>query len=267
MKIKKILGFLSVGLLALLNFSCEDVIDLTVNDADAALVIEGNVTNVNTTQTVKISKSVSISDKSKFNGVSGAVVTITDSENRIYILSEQPQSPGVYVNSNMRGRPLLTYFLKVINGGKEYKATSVMPAVVKLDSLGIVTTVFFNEKSQSVEAIYQDPLGTTNYYRFLLTINNVLSKNIYTNSDKFNDGKVATAELGDLDKDIEINDVVKVEMQCIDQNIYRYFEGLDQNENRGGASTTPANPVSNISNGALGYFSAHTVQTGTVKLN
>jgi len=28
MKIKKILGFLSVGLLALLNFSCEDVIDL-----------------------------------------------------------------------------------------------------------------------------------------------------------------------------------------------------------------------------------------------
>lgn len=264
MKIFKIMGLI---LLALFNFSCEDVINIKLNDPEAVLVIEGNVINNTSTQTVKVSKTVSISDSSKFKAVSGAQVTITDSDNKVFILREQLQYPGIYVTANLRGKPLQTYSLKVISGGKEYTGASVMPMPVSLDSLGISTVYFRDEKRQLIEALYKDPPLVPNYYRFVLSLNNVRLKGIYTYSDVFNDGKGVTAELGDLDLEIKSNDVVRVEMQCIDKQTYRYFEGIYQNKNRGGASTTPANPVSNISNGALGYFSAHTVQLGTVKLN
>jgi hypothetical protein len=45
----------------------------------------------------------------------------------------------------------------------------------------------------------------------------------------------------------------------VDENIYNYFYELSNvTATAGIQSTTPANPTSNISNGALGYFSAHT---------
>jgi hypothetical protein len=52
-------------------------------------------------------------------------------------------------------------------------------------------------------------------------------------------------------------------MRCIDKGAYDYFYSLDQITSTNGNSATPANPVSNISGGALGYFSAHTVRKAT----
>jgi hypothetical protein len=51
--------------------------------------------------------------------------------------------------------------------------------------------------------------------------------------------------------------VVNIEMQCIDKNVYDYFFAIASVIQ--GQSATPANPVNNISGGALGYFSACTV--------
>jgi hypothetical protein len=58
------------------------------------------------------------------------------------------------------------------------------------------------------------------------------------------------------------NDVIKVAMQDIDKAAYNYFFGLNENLNQ--SSATPANPTSNISNGALGYFKGHTSQVKTI---
>jgi hypothetical protein len=50
-------------------------------------------------------------------------------------------------------------------------------------------------------------------------------------------------------------------MYCIDRNIYNYFFSLLQvSAGNGGFQTaSPDNPVTNITGGALGYFSAHTI--------
>jgi hypothetical protein len=50
-------------------------------------------------------------------------------------------------------------------------------------------------------------------------------------------------------------------MYCIDKNVYNYFFSLLQvtGNNGGFQSASPDNPITNISGGALGYFSAHTV--------
>ncbi len=56
------------------------------------------------------------------------------------------------------------------------------------------------------------------------------------------------------------NDTVLLKMYCVDKNIYNYFFTLAAvTGNNNFRSASPANPNSNISNGALGYFSAHTI--------
>lgn len=53
-------------------------------------------------------------------------------------------------------------------------------------------------------------------------------------------------------------------MQCIDEAIYDYLLGLSENMNQ--PSATPTNPVSNISNNALGYFKAQTSSKKTINV-
>ena len=265
-KLRSVYTCLIIALAGFLNMACEDIIDVKLDNAQPVLVIEGNISNATNIQSIKISRTQNIGDASKFIGVPNAAVTVTDSEGRLFKFSQDPQFPGLYLSTGVRPRILLTYNLRVEVDGKAYTSSSTMPAEVNLDSIGIITDKFFNQENKTIAAVYNDPQGIPNYYRFILYVNKIASKGVFVFSDKFNDGKEITAELRNQEVELKQNDIVKVEMQTIDKNVYKYFEGLDQNESRGGASTTPANPVSNISNGALGYFSAHTAQSGTVRI-
>ena len=260
--IKKLERFILLLLTVLAFASCEKVIDVDLKDAEPVIVIEGFVTNRADSQYVNIHRSVPFGQSNVFPGVTGAIVTIADNRGRIVTLRER--RPGYYMARNFVGRIGYTYSLKVLADGKEYLAKSTMPEQVEIDSLGVSVTTFLGEEQKSILAMYQDPGNVKNYYRFTLSINGVPSKNIFTFDDNFNNGKQVTRELLDFDLDAESGDLAEIELQCVDPVVYRYWQGLDQNENRGGASSTPANPVSNISNGALGYFSAHTRQREVV---
>ena len=98
----------------------------------------------------------------------------------------------------------------------------------------------------------------------VLSINKVSSKNIYIYTDEFDEGRLTYKQLRDFDRNPVSGDTIDIEMQGIDKNIYHYWDGLDQNQSTGATLTIPANPVSNISNKALGYFSAHTSQRRSI---
>ncbi|RYE11504.1 MAG: DUF4249 domain-containing protein [Sphingobacteriaceae bacterium] len=249
--------YFSVLLSAMLLLSCKNVIEIDFKNAAQQLVIEGNVTNGSNTQMVKISKSVAITDASNFPAVSGAAVTISSNGN-IYPLKEV--SAGNYSITGLRGQPGKTYQLHVSYNGQTYTAASAMPKQVRLDSVSLDITSIVGKEFKTISVAYTDPAAETNYYRFILTVNNKTSANYFIYTDQLTNGRPVNRNLRDNDLNLEKGDLALIEMQCIDSSIYQYWNGLSQNQNRGGASTTPANPVSNISNGALGYFSAHTVQ-------
>jgi hypothetical protein len=49
-------------------------------------------------------------------------------------------------------------------------------------------------------------------------------------------------------------------MLCLDEAIYKYWYSLRSGGGDGtGSTAAPANPLTNIKGGALGYFSAHTI--------
>ncbi|MVN21874.1 DUF4249 domain-containing protein [Mucilaginibacter arboris] len=250
--------FCTLLVFAMLLLSCKKVINIDFKDAGSLLVIEGSVTNQGNTQTVKLSKSVAVTDPNNFPAVSGATVTIASSDGKTYKLLEQ--TAGTYITNTLKGQPTKTYQLTVVTGNKTYTAISTMPNPVKLDSIGLNLVSVLNKDYIYPEVYYQDPAGIANYYHFTLAVNNVKSNNIFVYNDDLTDGRKVSHQLRDNDLELVSGKLISIEMQCIDKNIYNYWNGLDQNQNRGGASTTPANPPSNISNGALGNFSAYTVQ-------
>ncbi len=234
--------------------SCEKVIDIPLKDSGPLLVIEGNIDNQGLVSEVLLSESTPFSFSGEKIPVSGATVSIQEDSKSPMSLAEQEL--GRYTLSNFQGKPGSTYFLKVLVDGKEYDAKSIMPHPVELDSIGTISTTVFTETIKSVAVIYRDPEDVKNYYRFTVSIDQVKNGTYWVFNDRFTNGNVVTQTLSDLSNKLSTGDFVTVEMQSIDSAVYRYWNSL---KNQSPGASVPSNPVSNISNDALGYFSAHTI--------
>src|SRR5665213_20983 len=259
MKHAKNKSFLIIFFFMLLCFGCKKVIQVDIKNTSPQIVITGMVTNEPGPYTVTLSTTVNYTASNVFPPVSGATVVIS-STGKTDTLTEI--SAGVYTTHTIVGTPGNTYNLFVSAGGQTYTATSTMPQPVPLDSLGYVS----DRKGDRYNAVvfFQDPPDVANYYEFIEYNNGVEFKNnrgVSVFSDRLSDGKYITHTLYDDSTDINKGDTVTIQMNCVDVNVYNYFYQLnlitDQN---GFQSPTPDNPASNISNNALGYFSANTVQ-------
>jgi hypothetical protein len=246
--------------------SCKKVIDLDLKDSDPKFVIEGVVTNEPGTARVLISMSKNFNESNQFEGVSGAIVKISD--NGIdFMLSET--SPGVYQNNTINGTPGHVYDLSVEVAGKIFTATSTMPQPVLLDTLYISTGPFGQFKFPTIA--FTDPAGIDNGYRFIQYLNGVKDPAIFWEDDEFTDGQLVISQLDsgvdkvDDPRNIKTGDQVRIEMLGVDTSVLRYWYTLSTGGARGvGNVVAPSNPITNIHGGALGYFSAQTINSRTV---
>jgi hypothetical protein len=246
-----------------LFYSCKKTVTLKLDSVTSQIVIQGEVTNAAGPYMVIINQTVNFYADNTFPPVSGAVVKISDNQGVTDSLTET-SSPGVYTSHILQGQPGNTYSLSVFAQNKKYTAVSTMPAPVPLDSVTFESTSGFGQHRISAVVNFQDPPGIKNYYQFLEFINGQLfNKNVFIFEDRLSDGKYINDNLFTDSSYLSSGDDLEVKMYCIDENIYNYLFQLDQSSARGAFNNTasPANPVSNISNGALGYFSAHTTQS------
>lgn len=242
-------------------YACTKVINVNLNDAAPQIVIEGIVTNTPGPYQVKITKTVNFSDANTFPPVSGATVKIIDNTIALTdILTEA--SPGIYTTHTIQGIPGHTYQLNIVAGSQTYTASSIMPQPVALDSIGFQHLSRFNKIDISAIPYYQDPAGIKNYYSFDQYVNSKKLNITIPFDDRLSDGKYISIGLRNDSTYINIGDTVLVKMNCIDKSTYDYFYTLSQvSGNSNFQSASPSNPVSNISNNALGYFSANTTQS------
>jgi uncharacterized protein DUF4249 len=244
---------------------CKKVIDVKLKAAGIQTVINGEINNKPGPYKVTISKTIDFTSDNHFPAVSGAFVTIagngvTDT------LSET--TPGNYSTSTIKGKVGETYKLFVSIDGKSYTSISTMPPRVRLDSLSFVLG-----RKDAIYAVanFQDPPGEENYYQFIEYINGEKLANGRGNSvfsDRLSDGRYISRVLYDDSSDIRSGTTLTVQMNCVDKPVYEYLNELQQISGSGSgfSSQAPANPSSNISGGALGYFSANTVTSTTVNI-
>ncbi len=251
---------LIAALLPVVSFSsCEDIIDVDLRSVEPELVIEGTV-RMGSAAEVLITQTKDFSETNEYPPVTDAVVVVSDNAGNRETL--RPNEAGRYVATSIRGTERRTYHLSVTYDEVEYTATSYMPPRVEIDSLTLWKLPVKDVPDPQVHFV--DPMGEENqYYRYVLRINGVQP----LLQDRLEDRLISTENVdgsvirqpifisyvnsGRDDDPIEQDDVVTVEMQCIDKDVYRFFDTLYR------VGEAVANPVSNIKGGALGYFGAY----------
>jgi len=258
-KIFHIYGILISMVISIILSSCsEDVINIDLKNARSRIVIEGKVVEGNGPHTVKITRTADFFKPSDFIPVTGAVVKISDDAGNTETLSES--EPGLYAGSTIVGVPGKTYTMTVNTDDNVYTASSLFTSVSKIDSLSFEEDDI-EEDTYIVHCYFTDTKDSKEYARFKMFINGEQYHDYYMYQDRLTDGKSLDYEFY-LDEEINNGDIIVVEMQTIDRPVYEFFNTLqDALISPGDAEmdidlNTPGNPVSNISNDALGYFSA-----------
>lgn len=246
-----------LGLFLAAFCSCQKVIKVNLNSSNPRYVVQGNVTDQPGPYFVTITKSINFDQDNVFPAVSGATVVITDRTNGV-IDTLKEANPGSYQTSVMHGISGHQYDLYINAANNIFTASCIMPAAVAMDSLYTEPSPFGGDGRRLVP-VYTDPVAKGNYYHFSEIKNDTLTDNISIHNDQLINGQVENQPVGGR---VQLGDHITLTLECIDSAIYQYYYGLAQTQNQN--SATPANPISNIKGGALGYFSAHTASTRSI---
>ncbi len=258
MKIVKLV--FSILAISLVLFSCEKVIEVDLNDVESKMVIEANVHDEGGPYQVRLSKTVNYNESNVFPAVTGAYVTLKDSEGNSEVLVES--APGHYVSNTINGVSGRTYTLDIEAEDLVLQSSSKMAQNTPIDTILVEDGFFGSFRYLSV--VYQDDPNEENYYRFIRVINGVTKKDIEVATDQLNNGEEVNAALFFFGEDsLKTGDEIEIIMHNIDKVNYDYLRTLNDVINQG-VSATPANPLSPFSPFALGYFSAHSVSRKTI---
>ena len=254
---------LSILVVAIFSFSCEKVIDIPLNEGDQKYVIEGSLFDVPGFSSVKISKTGSVYDDSGFEKISGASVIVTDDLGNTFSFSESAIEPGNYIDTAFVAQPNRTYSLTITTGLETFTSISKTNSPIALDSLDYqVQTGGFGQASGDTSYFvfynFSDLGSETNYYRAIPVLNSGKeSGNYYLSDDKLFNGNTFRQPF--FAENIGSGDTLTAYLFSMDKASYTYFNSLASNVSSGPFSATPANPVSNIEGGAIGYFGAFMV--------
>lgn len=250
--------------------SCREAIDVDLNEANPKAVITARLSAGTHDFEVKVTQTTSYFDNLAPKTIDDASVTITDQQGNATLLT--PMGNGSYKALNYTATANQTYTLKVVAQGKTYTANSFLSPLVPLDSLTYEVSQFqgFGDIKDTNYTVYcnvKDPADQQNAYRGILTLNDTLrieADDIYTFTDEFTNGNLIRIPY--FGKRFKKGDKVQIELLNIDYASDLYWQSLSQIvENRGGGSSaSPANPVSNMKGGALGYFEASSSSTKTI---
>ncbi|MCX6265224.1 MAG: DUF4249 domain-containing protein [Bacteroidetes bacterium] len=257
------LGFsLLIGTFFILLGGCKKVIDVNLNDASPQIVVEGNIYNTPGPYSIRISKTVNYSADNQFPPVTGASVLVKDiTDGTLDTLKES--TPGLYLTKKIKGVSGHEYQLLLTTGSQSYTANTLLPQPVPFDSVSFEKLSRPGGKIDWYAVInYQDPVGVSNYYQFSLLVNGRKINNTFAYEDRLSDGKYVSRTLRTDSAYISLGDSVTVIMNHMGKEGYQYYSTYFQVTGNGSLqSISPANPISNISNKALGYFFASATQT------
>ncbi len=267
MRIYKFQHTILVILISITLISCEQVISIDLNTAFPRLTVTAIVTDQPGPYSVVLSKTESyFSSNDLFPAVHNAIVTISDDAGNSEILPEI--LPGTYRTSALQGTSGRIYHLKIVAENQTYEAYSYLPYPVKLDSVisQKVTATGRKESSNSyyLKCFFDDPAGSVDYYRVESTVANTdtLASVYQIYSDQVTDGQKIVFPL--QRPTFNPGDTAIVELYHINPANYDYFKTANNIlRNKKGpmaaASAPQANPLTNISGGAMGYFGTFTV--------
>ena len=252
-------------LLLLLVIACEDAIHLPLSSMDAKLVVvEGILTNENISHQIKLSQTYK-EQNGNIMPISGALVKVTEGNN-IYPLTEIPIGSGEYYTPVMRAVFGKIYTLSIQYQGKEYTASDSPVPVEPMRPLQ-------DQHENNQYALILNPYGQNP---------NFIDHNIsWENTDACTSGSTCKGKIVYYDlKTIDTNEIYKPQQEDFKfplgttiirkkystSSAYKAFlrSLLSETAWRGGVfDVERANVLTNLSEGAIGFFAVSTVVSDT----
>jgi hypothetical protein len=242
--------------------SCEEVITLDLNSSDPEFVIEAILYKDSVTQ-VHLTRTSSYFSPEEPVYVEDAVINISDgtsTEVLNYI------GNGYYEGFSISGNEGQDYLIEIICDGITYAGVSNMPLKTDISSILHYKTQspsILNPDKKTIFTIsceFADDPDIDNFYMIrFISDDELLGDGYYLLTEQdANQGVVNVTENKiTFSESIFFNGgEVEVQVFSVDKSVFKYFMQLNDVLfwKRRLMPPTPYNPVSNISNGALGYF-------------
>ncbi len=259
MKIRAKFIFLFLGIV--LFSSCEDVIEVDLDEGIERLVIEASILkpkNQNgNAQQIRLTKTRGFFEE-EITTVEDAHVTVRKSDGTEFIFSHD--TLGVYRTDNFESTLLDTYTLRVEAEGEIYTAQETFIPVVQIDSISQRDNGGFSGEEIELRAYFTDSAAQENYYLFSFFVDFIQFPEINIFEDEFFDGNSFFALY--LEEDLEPGDQVLIQNFGLSQQFYNYmFIVLNQAGSGGGPFQTQPSTVrgnivneTNPDNFPYGYF-------------
>lgn len=252
--------------------ACEKVIYPDLSNGKTLVVIQGRISTDSVPRMVKLTYT-----KDYFSGgnpatISGATVYIQDNfgvTDTLYESANDSLKGHYFSKIATRCVPGNIYTLTAIVDGKTYTASEACPFQEPIDSL----TYEYRPRAGFIAAGYyvtehaKENPGPGDYYLWEIYRNDTLINDFgyFVNDDAFVEGNYVTAS---FPFPFNLNDTIRLEQYAITKQWYNYLLAVQNEASKSGSpfDTPPANPVSNIRGGGLGYFAVVNLQRAGVRI-
>ncbi len=265
--------------------SCEKTIELDVKQTAPQVVIEGLLTDKEGMQYVKVGQTVGFYTTGSTPRITDAMVAVSDDEGERMVFehnpNDHPDSLGYYLpDPSYKGEIGHTYTLSVTIGEDLYTASDKLLPVTEISAL--TSEINDEEREYLRENNIDGPIERERYHEVFLFAEEPQERKdfylfkFYRNGQVLRDDDneiyvVDDTSLGESIDDIPIagffapREVARVEMFSITRPGFLYYQDLTNilGNDGGMFSPPPANPRSNLSNNALGFFQVSAIAVST----
>lgn len=260
-------------LAGILFSSCTEKIDIELDENYTRLVVDGSITTDTIAHTVRLVETADYFANEPAVPVTGAEVKLSDGNSTVQLAENKP---GFYQSSpDYFAEVGKTYHLTInlqseVGGHTSYEASETVNPIAEMDSIGFKYWPNLGDGYWEVKCYVLDP-PTTEFYMFDAYINDktvtdtitermvmddILYNGSYTNGIgvAWLDQELPTEKAGKGDK-------ITIRASSISEGYANFlWELADETQgNNPLFDGPPANIKGNISNGAIGYFAAYSV--------
>lgn len=250
--------------------SCEDVIDVPVQNGLTRLVVEASLDwekgTAGNVQRINLRTSTPFFDTTKVTDVTDAtVVVINDGNGEQYVFEHQ--SNGEYLTTSFEPVIGQSYTLEIDYNNERYTATETLTSVTEITNVFQDVEDGFDDEELEVHVVFDDPIEEGDNYLFKFQRRGDLLPELEVAEDEFvNGNEIDWWYEIEEDEDNGIlpfqpGDIVDIEMYGISRPYYDYITILvDQLGGVGLFETTPVAVKGNCinettpENYAFGYF-------------
>jgi hypothetical protein len=296
---KNILKSLAFSALSILFFSCEDVVEVELENGVSQLVVDAFISNKNETQIIQLTKSSNFFGETEFVPAIGASVMVTNLDDNTVFVFTDDDNDGKYtfgsnVNDSITLSPDVSFSLRIEYENEVYTSVTIAKRVPTIDSINweyVPAQLGADNGGYAAELVARDLPGATDYYWIRAYKNNVrddrkeainLTVDGSFSAESQNDGllfipPISTLVSTNFEDSLGLGDTWRYELWSISQPTYKFWQEVLNQTVDGALGALFATPTANVRTNiessssdpektAIGWFSVSLVSSEEITI-